>query len=168
MPYRAEIVAQAQQTLTLSLTEGLVIALQRRQLGFDLLDALQGRVPTLFSFTRHQAVCGLREVVLSLGTLGLVTRFFQCPLSRLALCVLLGEDALQRRQCRSHPCRLQRLEHRLFNRSVDPQPTDSQTRRGAAIHAATATDVTGHATRCAAIGPIECATATAAAQHTTE
>jgi hypothetical protein len=40
MPYRAEILAQAQQTLTLSLTEGLVIALQRRQQGFDLLDAL--------------------------------------------------------------------------------------------------------------------------------
>jgi hypothetical protein len=77
MPHRAQILPQGESLLALLLTEWNGPLLQRRKVRLRVLHPLQRFVPAMFSFTRHQAVFGLGEIILPTGPLGFRAGFLQ-------------------------------------------------------------------------------------------
>ena len=77
MPYRMQVLAQAEELLALLLTERDVTLRQRGQARLRVLQPFQRFVPAMFSFPRNHTVFGIGQVILPTGPLRFIARFVQ-------------------------------------------------------------------------------------------
>jgi hypothetical protein len=143
MPHRAQGLAQAEERPALLLTERDVPLRQRRAVRLRVLPPCQRRVPALFACPRSHTVCGSGQVLVPTGPLGVIARFVQCQCSRLPLRVLWGGDLRKRLQGGMDTSGGAGLQHGRFDGAIHPQPANRSARGGAAIHPASAADISG-------------------------